>query len=410
VALSTTASPFAAVGPTGLGAGRILIGFADALSAPECAWSLLAAGHTVAAFAKSGSRPPLRRCKEISIVEMTCPKVDLPAARADFRRLLESGRFSAVMPLDDDSVWLCSAAASERADVPVLGPTGSTAQLTLDKRLQLEAATAAGFAVPPTKHIESVDDIMALSEFPTVLKPALAIVDRGNVLERATGRVCANRSELARAAQAWTGEPLLAQPLISGSGEGLFGIAGPTGLHALSAHRRIRMMNPQGSGSSACASAHVDPAQAVLAEKMLLNAGWRGLFMLEFLRDKAGTRWFMELNGRSWGSMALARRAGLEYPAWAMEQLRDDTFEPPATPYSEQTCRHLGRELIYLLMVMRGPRSVALTDWPPRFKAVREVFRFNRKDGWYNWRPDARAVFFDETVRTVLDQIRRAVR
>ena len=385
-----------------------MIGFADALSAPECAWSLLEGGHAVAAFASRGSRPPLRRCKEVTIVEMACPKVDLPAARADFRRLLESGCFSAVMPLDDDSVWLCSAAAREGADIPVLGPTGWAAELALDKRLQLDAAAAAGFTLPSTKHIGSVDDIMSLSEFPTVLKPALAIVDQGDVLERPAGRVCANRSELVRAAQAWGGEPLLAQPLISGTGEGLFGIAGPTGLRALSSHRRIRMMNPQGSGSSACASAQVDPVLVLAAERMLADAGWRGLFMLEFLRDSAGTPWFMELNGRSWGSMALARRAGLEYPAWAVQQLRDDRFEPPTTPYSEQTCRHLGRELIYLLMVMRGPRSVALTDWPSRSKAVREVLRFNRDDGWYNWRPGARAVFFDETVRTVLNQICRA--
>jgi len=251
---------------------------------------------------------------------------------------------------------------------------------------------------------------MSVSELPTVLKPALAIVDRGDVLERPTGRVCANSSELARAAQAWTGEPLLAQPLISGTGEGLFGIAGPTGLHALSAHRRIRMMNPQGSGSSACASAHVDPALARAAEKMLVGAGWRGLFMLEFLRDNAGTPWFMELNGRSWGSMALARRAGLEYPAWAVQQLRDNTFEPPAVRYSDQTCRHLARELIYLLMVMRGPRSVALKDWPSRSKALRDVLRFNKNDGWYNWRSGDRAVFFDETVTTLLAQVRRAVK
>ena len=339
---------------------------------------------------------------------MTCPKVDLPAARSDFRRFLESGRFSAVMPLDDDSVWLCSAAAREGADIPVLGPTGWTAELTLDKRLQLDAAAAAGFAVPSTTHVECIDDLMSLSEFPTVLKPALAIVDRGAVLERPTGRVCANRSELARAAQAWAGEPLLAQPLISGTGRGLFGIFGRTGLHALSAHRRIRMMNPQGSGSSACASAQVDPGLAFLAQKMLGDAGWRGLFMLEFLRDSAGTSWFMELNGRAWGSMALARQAGLEYPAWAAQQLQDSLFEPPITPFSEQTCRHLGRELIYLLMVMRGPRSAALTDWPSRSKAVREVLRFNRNDSWYNWRPGARAVFFEETARTVFDQIQRA--
>ena len=37
------------------------------------------------------------------------------------------------------------------------------------------------------------------------------------------------------------------------------------------------------------------------------------------LRDGEGTAWFMELNGRAWGSMALARRLGHEYPRWAVQ-------------------------------------------------------------------------------------------
>ena len=59
---------------------------------------------------------------------------------------------------------------------------------------------------------------------------------------------------------------------------------------------------------------------------MLSHTQWRGMFMLEFLRAKDGTAWFMELNGRPWGSMALARRSGLEYPAWALRQLNDSRF------------------------------------------------------------------------------------
>ena len=344
------------------------------------------------------------------MVEITDPTENLATARLELRSLLGSGRFGAVMPLDDDSIWLFNAAVSDGIQVAVLGPTGEMAELALDKRLQIEAAACAGFAVPPTTQVESVERLMSLSEFPIVLKPSQPIVDQNGALVRPNGQVCADRAELTRAAHAWGGEPLLAQPLISGVGEGLFGIAGPTGLHAVSAHRRIRMMNPQGSGSSACSSAPVDPVLAAAAERMLGDAGWRGMYMLEFLRDSDGTPWFMELNGRPWGSMALARRSGLEYPAWAVRQLRDSEFEPPVTSFSEQTCRHLGRELVHVMMVMRGPRSVALTEWPSRSKAVREVLRFRRNDGWYNWRAGDRRVFVDETLRTVTNQLRRAFR
>ena len=238
------------------------------------------------------------------------------------------------------------------------------------------------------------------------------MVERDGVLIRPKNYVCASRSELAAVARTWRGaEPLLAQPLLSGIGEGLFGIAGEDALHALSAHRRIRMMSPQGSGSSACASAPVDAELAVKAERMLSHTHWRGMFMLEFLRAKDGTAWFMELNGRPWGSMALARRSGLEYPAWALRQLNDSDFAPPQRPFiSEQICRHLGRELVHLLMVFRGPRSAALTEWPSRAATIKAVLRLDRTQHWYNYRQGDRAVFVDDTVRTVLEFVRRAAR
>ncbi len=56
----------------------------------------------------------------------------------------------------------------------------------------------------------------------------------------------------------------------------------------------------------------------------------------------------MELNGRAWGSMALARRRGFEYPAWNVHAALDPDFVPvePADP-PEILARHLGMELAH---------------------------------------------------------------
>lgn len=91
------------------------------------------------------------------------------------------------------------------------------------------------------------------------------------------------------------------QPLIRGVGEGLFGYVGPRGVTAWSSHRRVRMVNPHGSASSACRSNPVDGDLIGPSERFLSAIGWRGMFMLEFLRDSDGEPWFMELNGRTWG-------------------------------------------------------------------------------------------------------------
>lgn len=404
----TIGAPRVPAGPP-VAANTVLIGFANALAAPETAWSLLESGSEVVAFARRGTRCALRGSRDVRIVEITPPEEDARAAVADLLAASRSLAIRAVMPLDDMALWLCDAAFQEGLPLPVVGPTGATAALALDKGLQIAAAADAGFSVPPTRYIDSLDDLRALPELPAVLKPSRAVANQQGRLRRGAGYLCGNAAELDAAARAWRGsERLLAQPLIRGVGEGLFGLAGPDGLLALSAHRRVRMANPQGSGSSACVSTAVDPALAAAADRMLTDAGWQGMFMLEFLRDSDGTAWFMELNGRPWGSMALARNLGLEYPAWALRRLAEPDFQPTHVPREGQLCRHLGRELVHLLMVLRGPKSVALTEWPSRRQTLREVLRLRQSDRWYNWRRGDLRLFVTDTVSTLLAQMPRS--
>jgi predicted ATP-grasp superfamily ATP-dependent carboligase len=237
-----------------------------------------------------------------------------------------------------------------------------------------------------------------------ILKPAECILQRDGRILHCRKWICANRGELERAVAQW-GEvaPLLMQPFIDGTGEGIFGLAGADGIRAWSAHRRLRMMNPQGSGSSACVSQPVPEDIRQPTEELIRRAGWRGLFMIELLRDRFGKPWFVEFNGRAWGSMALSRRQGLEYPAWHMRLAVDERSSAgSSSSYSPGiVCRHVARELLHLLFVFRGPRSQALTRWPSLWKAAGEVFRVRRSDTLYNWRRDDARVFFADCYHTI---------
>jgi hypothetical protein len=129
--------------------------------------------------------------------------------------------------------------------------------------------------------------------------------------------------------------------------------------------------------------------------------------MIELLRDREGKTWFMEINGRPWGSMALCRRRGLEYPAWhvqlALNERAPVGLEVPSRP--EIVCRHAGREFMHLLFVLRGAESQALSGWPSFWKTIRDVFHFDRGDGIYNWRHDDLKVFFADFYYTVHDNL-----
>jgi predicted ATP-grasp superfamily ATP-dependent carboligase len=380
----------------------VLIGFAEALAAPEVSWSLQDAGFAVVAFHRRGGRPALRRLRGLVTHPITPPELDAHRAVSDVQDLARETNAVAVMPLNDSAVWLIDA-AGEGLSVPVVGPTGDLAQLALDKSRQLEGARRAGYATPLTLD-DSVGDILAEAPYPCVVKPALAVqLSRGRLVS-GSARVCADRRELDAALRDLSGvRPLLIQPQIIGCGEGVFGLAGGDGVAGWSAHRRVRMVNPVGSGSSACVSIPVEAEVRDHTVRLLEAGAWRGLFMVELLRDRDGRAWFMELNGRPWGSMALARRQGFEYPAWAVQDaLGQVPAISAAPPAGALVCRHVGRELVHLLFVLRGPRSTAGRElWPGRLQTIRDLMTMRRGDRLYNWRRKNLGFFLEDTWQTV---------
>jgi hypothetical protein len=172
----------------------------------------------------------------------------------------------------------------------------------------------------------------------------------------------------------------------------------------------LRMMNPQGSGSSACVSQPVPEDLKPKVESLIAATKWRGLFMVEVLRDHSGKPWFVELNGRPWGSMALSRRQGLEYPSWHA-RLAMDPKSPIGmnrSPAPGVVCRNVGRELMHILFVLRGAKSKALTEWPSFWETLGRVLHIRRGDAFYNWRRDDRKVFLADCYYTMHDNLFRA--
>lgn len=392
----------------------VIIGFAESLSAPEVTWSLINQGFKVAAFSRRGRRASLKHSRFVRIFEVTPPEQDLACTMRDLKAVItrlsgEAPGQLALMPLDDEAVWLCGGIDfNER--IIMAGPQGNTVDIALDKRKQVELARSAGFNVPWTRFVERAQDALATEiEFPVVFKPSLAVAKIGPRLSRGRSWICCDRAELETAVTSWAGQgPMLLQQFVHGVGEGLFGLATARGVIAWSGHRRLRMMNPHGSGASACASVtDLDHASQTAGESFVVGCGWRDLFMIELLRDYSGKLWFMEFNGRSWGSMALARRAGLEYPAWAVRlALQPDAAIPiPRRRNGSLVCRHLGREMVHLLFVLRGPKSRALTNWPSFWTTCANVLCIRKNERWYNWRADDWRVFISDFFSTLRDQV-----
>lgn len=401
-----------------IGRVTVLAAFAEALSAPEVTWSLLDAGFNVTSIARRGRGSALRHSRKVVCHDICPPEQDIAQALRDMASVLDSlgsrnNRPALLLPLDDTAVWMCNELTLNGSWI-LVGPRKASADLALNKYLQTRLACEAGFNVPETAVASSTHQALALSEeigFPLILKPVECTpVRNGRKISRKAW-ICANPSELDRALREWNESiPLLLQKYIIGVGEGLFGLATPEGVRAWSAHRRLRMMNPHGSGASACMSIAVDQSIRQKAETLIRKARWKGLFMIELLRDRSGEGWFVELNGRPWGSMALARRQGLEYPAWSASMaLADGSQVGTATSASPGlVCRNLGRELMHLLFVIRGPRSAAMVDWPSIWTALRAILPTSRCECYYNWRRDDIKVFLADCFYTLRDNLFKA--
>ena len=134
------------------------------------------------------------------------------------------------------------------------------------------------------------------------------------------------------------------------------------------------------------------------------------MFMIELLRDRTGKVWFVELNGRPWGSMALSRRQKLEYPAWQVKLATDPQSQAGMTllPVLGIVSRNAGRELMHLLFVLRGPKSKALSEWPSFWKSVADVIHFSHDETLYNWRREDFKVFLADVYYTIKGNLFKA--
>jgi hypothetical protein len=334
----------------------LLVGFAESLAAIETIWDLLDRGHRVHAFTRTGRTPPIKHDRRVVLHRVTAPERDLDATVRDVSAAVAQLDRPVAMPLDDAAVLVLDRVADARPDLVMAGPVGEQARVALDKRLQLEAAQRAGLCVPPTLVVEpgSVPGPPP-GLGPWIVKPARALdVVAGRVV-KGDARFVTTLEDLEQELGARS-DPVLVQPALSGVGIGVFGLAEAGVARALSGHERVRMMNPSGSGSSACVAREPSPRLRSAADAFVGQVGWRGQFMLELLEDAEGRAWFMELNGRPWGSMALAVRRGLHYPSWTVALAEGQAVDAlgPESEDRAMMARHLGRELLHLAFVVRG--------------------------------------------------------
>ena len=382
-----------------------LIGFAESWATPEVCFSLHATGARIVCFCRRNARAKFARLKFVEYYPVNAPESDFNRTVDDVEALIARFQPEAIIPCEDAALLVLAKLNGLERDC--LAPPAEACQFALDKWAQIDAARASGFAVMPTQLVESEADIARFPIRPAILKPRNALDIRGAGVSKGRSFVIEDDNLPREARTALTQRVYLIQEYKVGVGEGVFGIARSGKVYAGFGHRRLRMVNPAGSGSSACASREPGAGELQAAETLVRRVAWQGPFMVELLRDFSGRTWFMEFNGRFWGSLALARRCGLDMPRLACELARGQEPEIPSQ-IEPGFAQHLGRDLIHLLFVLRGPRGDARAHrWPGRISTLKAIFTPHPLSSFYNYDRSQPLFFVKDAAITVTNQIMR---
>jgi predicted ATP-grasp superfamily ATP-dependent carboligase len=242
---------------------------------------------------------------------------------------------------------------------PIAGPPWEAYAQATDKLAASRLARELGLAVPDGVECSGAHDIATAVRdrgFPAVIKPARSRYVAGDRIQAT--RVTLVRDDVsldAALSQGWVGHlPCLVQQFIPGTGAGVFALYGAAGPVAWFAHRRLREKPPAGGVSVLCESIALDLELTRAAARLLEALKWFGPAMVEFRIDCRNEPWFVEVNGRFWGSLQLAIDCGVDFP-WLFYELCMGRAVEPVTAYAvgRRLRWELG-DLDHLLLQLRG--------------------------------------------------------
>ena len=231
-----------------------------------------------------------------------------------------------VLPITDASVLAVLGIRDGLGRAVVPFPSLDAFRRISDKQAVHTEASRLGLAVPAQYTIADYSGAAALDvgslRFPLVVKPARSTTEAaGRRIKLGVSYASDPRALRDRlAALPAEAYPVLLQQRIVGPGVGIFELLWDGRLIATFAHRRLREKPPAGGVSVYSESIAADPTLVERSRALLERFQWRGVAMVEYKIDAAtGAAYVMEVNGRFWGSLALAVDAGVDFPRLLVE-------------------------------------------------------------------------------------------
>lgn len=376
---------------------RVLILDGHTNQALACVRSLGRAGYDV--LVASRRRRPLAWWSRFTLegVQLAGETVAAFAALRDWAR---QRNVQTVLPVTERSCRLLNLEREswERLGIVVGCAPDPVLLQAFDKARTLEIAERCGVRIPPTVVPGTLVDALRAGDtvgYPCVVKSRFSNAWDGHRFLRDPGTAyVAGPAGLEQAVLARRqGEywPLV-QGYVPGRGGGVSVLA-DCGTPVLRfAHERLRDVRPTGSGSSLRRSCAPAPRLREPADRLLAAMEWHGPAMVEFRDDGESEPCLMEVNGRFWGSLALAVAAGADFPRLWLALLGGARVDPVAGYAEGVVVRWLWGDVKRFIYIMAGPPPGVPGRFPGRWRGVLELLgrqpqgarseTWNRYDPW----------------------------
>lgn len=282
---------------------------------------------------------------------------------------------SLLVPVTDEVILPVLARRSEfEARCTVALPATDQYLAMRDKWATIELARRLGIPVPRSALVTDQASAVACAEelgWPVVVKPRHSYRYHGRRGRAAHVTYAHDRTSLVGQVREVPSDGIVLQEHVTGEGRGIGLLLDAGTPLAAFAHRRLREVPWTGGASSYRESVALDEPLYRDAVTLLTHLRWTGLAMAEFKVGPAGAV-LMEVNGRIWGSLPLATRAGVDFPALLADLLISER-QPEARvgdyPHGVRS-RDLELERLWIASVLRGRPRPGFPLPPPRQHAV----------------------------------------
>ncbi len=304
--------------------------------------------------------------------------------------LSEQGRselYDLVIPVTERTLVPLSRCRDRLQHVKIAMPAARSLEVALDKSLTLALADKVGVPRPRGVSLSALNELLELKDalrFPLVIKPARSIGSAEGGARQLQVSYAFDATELeAACAQALRFGPVLLQELFPGVGVGIELIARRGKIAYAFQHRRLHEVPLTGGGSSLRKSEPVTPQLLEASERLISALEWNGVAMVEFkLNPLSGEFCLMEINGRFWGSLALAVAAGADFPSMLLDLELDGDIRPSHPYENDVYCRLLSRDVHWYESFLRGGTDTRIARIPHGwevFKELRLFFNFRHR-------------------------------